>query len=116
MVLAFAVSYAAEYPQAVETGKRMKPKDLLKLGLAPGPAIGVALKLIPDAKRALGARVLESDLKALLIEPNAYTNHPHLALLAQALSEQEANRNTYAERPSPAPYQIWGTGLEAGAV
>ena len=76
----------------------MKPKDLLKLGYQPGPAIGVALKLIPEAKRALGARVLENDLKALVNEPNAYTNHPPLALLAQAILEQNARRSTYTER------------------
>lgn len=94
----------------------MKPKDLLKLGLEPGPAVGVALKLIPDAKRALGARVLERDMKALINEPNAYTNHPHLALLAQAILDQNARRNTYTERDQPAPYQIWGENLEAGSL
>ncbi|HEY7120361.1 MAG TPA: RtcB family protein [Tepidisphaeraceae bacterium] len=94
----------------------MKPRDLLKLGYQPGPAIGVALKLIPEAKRALGHKVLESDLKALVNEPNAYTNHPHLALLAQAVLEQNARRNTYVERDQPAPYQIWGKDLEKGAV
>ena len=94
----------------------MKPRDLLKLGIQPGPAIGVALKLLPEAKKALGQKVLESDLKALVNEPNAYTNHPHLALLAQALIEQEASRNKYVERETPAPYQIWGEGLEEGAV
>jgi tRNA-splicing ligase RtcB len=94
----------------------MKPKDLLKLGLAPGPAIGVALKLIPDAKRALGARVLERDMKALINEPNAYTNHPHLALLAQAILDQNARRNTYVEREAPAPSQIWGKDLEPGSL
>jgi len=94
----------------------MKPKDLLKLGLEPGPAIGVALKIIPDAKRALGARVLESDLKALINEPNAYKNHPHLALLAEAILEQNARRVTYTEREQPAPYQIWGHNLEAGSL
>src|SRR5436853_5209859 len=94
----------------------MKPRDLLKLGFKPGPAIGVALKLIPDAKRALGARVLEDDLKALAIEPNAYTEHPHLALLAKALIEHNEKQKTYEERPAPAPYKIWGSGLEAGAV
>jgi tRNA-splicing ligase RtcB len=94
----------------------MEPKDLLKLGYQPGPVIGVALKLLPEAKKAMGQKALESDLKALLNEPNAYTNHPHLALLAQALIEQEANRNTYVERKAPAPYRIWGEDLEAGAM
>ena len=94
----------------------MKPKDLLKLGYQPGPAIGVALKLIPDAQRALGARALEQDLEALLKNPAAYINHAHLAPLAQALIEQIANRKTYTERDHPAPYQIWGQNLEAGAL
>jgi tRNA-splicing ligase RtcB (3'-phosphate/5'-hydroxy nucleic acid ligase) len=94
----------------------VKARDLIKLGFKPGPAIGVAMKVIPEAKRALGARVLENDLKALASEPNAYTEHPHLALIAQALIEQNAKRRTYEERPEPAPYKIWGEGLEAGAV
>jgi tRNA-splicing ligase RtcB len=94
----------------------MKARDLLKIGFQPGPAIGVALKLIPEAKRALGARVLKSDLQALAKEPNAYTEHPHLALLAQAILEHNAKQNTYAEREQPAPYQIWGKDLEAGSL
>ncbi|HYE21372.1 MAG TPA: RtcB family protein [Tepidisphaeraceae bacterium] len=94
----------------------MKAKDLLKIGFKPGPAIGVALKLIPDAKRALGARVLRDDLEALAREPNAYTRHPHLALLAQALIEHNAKQNTYVEREQPAPYQVWGHNLEAGST
>jgi len=94
----------------------MKPKDLLKLGFQSGPSIGVALSIIPEAKRALGARVLESDLEALIREPNAYKDHPHLALLAQAVIEQNSRRATFVERDAPAPYQIWGQNLEKGAV
>jgi tRNA-splicing ligase RtcB len=94
----------------------MKPRDLLKLGFQPGPVIGVALKVIPEAKRALGARALERDLQALATDPNAYKDHPHLALIALALIEQNARRKTYEERPQPAPYRIWGEGLEAGAL
>jgi tRNA-splicing ligase RtcB len=76
----------------------------------------VALKLIPDAKRALGARVLRDDLEALAKEPNAYTQHPHLALLAQALIEHNAKQNAYVEREAPAPYGVWGQNLEAGST
>src|SRR5689334_102931 len=94
----------------------MKPRDLIKLGFKPGPALGVALKVIPGAKEALGHQVLERDLKALIAEPNAYTEHPHLALIAQAILEHDAKQNTYVERPDPAPYKIWGEGLEAGAL
>jgi tRNA-splicing ligase RtcB len=94
----------------------MKARDLIKLGFKPGPAIGVAMRLLPEAKRALGMKVLRSDLEALVKEPNAYKDHPHWALLAQALMEQDARRATYVEREQPAPYRVWGEGLEAGAL
>src|SRR5207237_2560416 len=29
---------------------------------------------------------------------------------------QNAKQKSYEERPEPAPYRIWGTGLEAGAL
>ena len=99
----------------------MKARDLIKLGYKPGRALGVALRLIdqlPDkpAKNKTGKTVLESDLKAILAEPNAYKEHPHWALLAEALVEQERKQATFVERPQPAPYRIWGEGLEPGAV
>lgn len=94
----------------------MKARDLLKLGYKPGPSIGVAMKVVPPAITALGRKVVLSDLKALLHEPNAYTNHPHLALLAKALLDEQSARATHVERAEPAPYQIWGEGLEPTAV
>ncbi|MGH7215391.1 MAG: RtcB family protein [Tepidisphaeraceae bacterium] len=94
----------------------MKARDLIKLGFKQGPAVGVAMKLIPEAQRALGREVLENDLRAIVNEPNAYTEHPHLALLAKALIEQDAKRRAFEERATPAPYRVWGEGLEVGAV
>src|ERR1043166_2296999 len=94
----------------------MKARDLMKLGYQQGKPLGVALKLLPDAMRELGRDVLVNDLTAILTEPNAYTEHPHWALLAEALIEDHASKKTYVERTAPAPYQIWGEGLEAGAV
>src|SRR5688572_21076653 len=94
----------------------MKARDLIKLGLKPGPAIGVAMRLLPDAQKALGAKVLRRDVEALVREPNAYKDHPHWALLAQAVMEQDGRRATFVERESAAPYRVWGEGLEAGAV
>jgi len=94
----------------------MKARDLLKLGFKPGPALGVALRLLPEAKQQLGKQVLESDLLAILKEPNAYTEHTHWGLLAKALIDEANSRKTFEERPEPAPYQIWGEGLEPGAV
>ncbi len=94
----------------------MKGRDLIKLGFKPGKAIAVALKVIPEAEKALGRDVLRRDLAALANEPNAYKDHPHWQLLAEALVEQANRRNEYVERAEPAPYRIWGEGLEQGAV
>jgi tRNA-splicing ligase RtcB len=91
-------------------------RALIKLGFKPGPSIGVALKLIPQAHKELGARVIESDLRAILKEPNAYKEHTHWKMLAQALIDEAAAKVTYVERAQPAPYRIWGEGLEAGAI
>lgn len=94
----------------------MKAADLLKLGYPTGRAIGVALKLIPEARQALGKEILERDLKAILTEPNAHTEHPHLALLAKALIQEQSRQSAYTERPEPAPYHIWGENLDSGAI
>src|SRR3954471_3142597 len=94
----------------------MKGRDLIKLGFKPGPAIAVALKVIPEAEKALGRDVLKRDLRAILEEPNAYKNHPHWDLLSAALIEQATRQNEYVEREEPAPYRIWGEGLEEGAL
>src|SRR5688500_14578360 len=94
----------------------MKARDLIKLGYKPGPAIGIAMRIFPKAQKALGAKVLRSDLEALVKEPNAYKNHPHLALLAQAVLDQDARQAAYVHREQPAPYRVWGEGLEAGAL
>ena len=94
----------------------MKPRDLIKLGFKPGPVIGIAMKVIPEARQILGERALEEDLKALLADPTAYAAHPQLAPIAEALIEHTARQVTYEERTEPAPYKIWGSGLEAGAL
>jgi tRNA-splicing ligase RtcB len=94
----------------------MKARDLIDLGYKPGPAIGVALKLVDQLKSQLGRDVMINDLAAIVKEPNAYKDHTHWSLLATALLEQVASRKTYNERPEPAPYRIWGEGLEEGAV
>src|SRR5690606_28039333 len=92
----------------------MDAKALIGLGMKEGKAIGVALKLLPEAQKAMSPGILQRDLAAVIAEPNAHTEHPHLALLAKALLEQQTP--DYVERETPAPYRIWGEGLEPGAV
>ncbi len=94
----------------------LKARDLLKLGFKQGPAIGVAMKLLPAVQKELGRRVIEDDLRAILAEPNAYKDDIHWKLLAEALIDEAAKQKSYVERDAPAPYRVWGEGLEQGAL
>ncbi len=94
----------------------MKPRDLLQLGYQPGPVIGIAIKAIADAGKAVDKHTVEADLTSLLADPKGFLSHPQWGLIAAALIEHTARQSTYEERAEPAPYRIWGEGLEAGAL
>jgi tRNA-splicing ligase RtcB len=93
----------------------MKARDLMQLGYPPGPVIGVALRVMPAAAAALDADALRREFAAVLSDPVANAAHPQLAEVAQALRDA-AERPAYVERPDPAPYRVWGEGLEPTAV
>lgn len=93
----------------------MNGKDLIKLGFKPGASIGVALRLIPEAAKHLNEVQIRRELKAVLENPTQHSTHPYFGELAIALRD-EAERPAFRERPEPAPYKVWGEGLEAGAV
>jgi len=93
----------------------MTGKDLIKLGFKPGPAIGVALRLIDAAEKLPGKGELKRQLKAVLHDPAGNTSHPLFAEVATTLIEQ-ANRPAFVEREQPAPYQVWGENLDESAL
>jgi tRNA-splicing ligase RtcB len=95
----------------------MKGKDLIKMGFKPGPAVGVALLLIPKAAEHLNPHQIKRELKAVLEDPITNAAHPQFAELARVLRDEAAKPQLqFIERPEPAPYRIWGEGLEAGAL
>ncbi len=102
-------------PAAIGYSGGMKARDLIDLGYRPGPVIGVALRVLPEAAKVLDGDALRREYKAVLDDPVANAAHPQLAEVAQALRDA-AERPAYVERPDPAPYRIWGEGLEATAV
>ena len=93
----------------------MTGKDLIKMGFPHGPVVGLALRLIPEAAKTLNDEAIERELRAVLADPITNAGHAHFAELARALRE-ERERPAYAERPEPAPYKIWGDGLEEGSL
>jgi tRNA-splicing ligase RtcB len=95
--------------------KPMSGKDLIKLGFKPGPAIGAAIAALPAAEAALGRKQAKAELKAVLDDPIRNASHAYFSEVATALRE-EMNRPAFVPREVPAPYQIWGENLEAGAL
>lgn len=93
----------------------MKAKDLLKLGFSQGPAVGVALRAVHQFPPDIPRESIEQELKKVLDDPAAFLDHPQLGAVAEMLT-REGNEPKFVERDRPAPYQIWGEGLEAGAL
>ncbi|MGH7176859.1 MAG: RtcB family protein [Tepidisphaeraceae bacterium] len=94
----------------------MTGKQLLKLGFKPGRAIGVAIRLIPAARKAFTRSALEGHLQAILSDPGHFIDDVHFGELAKALLEKDEHPARFVERDRPAPYQIWGHDLEPEAL
>jgi tRNA-splicing ligase RtcB (3'-phosphate/5'-hydroxy nucleic acid ligase) len=92
----------------------MKAKDLIKLGLQPGPALGIALRVLKEKQPGISQSQIRREIAALVESPSLYTGHPLLGPVAQALIDGRTRR--YVERAEAAPYRIWGRGLEKGAL
>ena len=93
----------------------MNGRDITALGYREGPIVGLAMKIAKrEKKRASEADVLRM-LTAVKDAPAQWASDPVWGPLAQALIE-ERDRPYWAEREAPAPYQIWGEGLEEGAL
>lgn len=93
----------------------MKGKELVQLGLKPGPAFGVAMRLLPKAIKRLGLEQTRLELSAVIGQPADHLDHAYFADLAAVLT-REANEPKFVAREQPAPYRIWGDDLEAGAI
>ncbi|MBM3457387.1 MAG: RtcB family protein [Armatimonadetes bacterium] len=90
-------------------------KELLALGFPSGPALGLALSLTGPAEEELGEAGVARLLRELLADPAAHQDHPHFGPVARALVA-ELERPRYTVRAEPAPYRIWGEGLEEGPL
>ena len=74
---------------AMESGANITGNDLISIGFRPGRAIGVALRLIPQASKQLDRESMERELRAVLADPVRNAMHPQFAELAQALREEQ---------------------------
>src|SRR4051812_27091926 len=93
----------------------MNGRDITALGYREGPIVGLAMKIAKrERKRTSQAEVMKM-LAAVKDAPAQWASDPVWGDLGRALIE-ERDRPFWVEREAPAPYQIWGAGLEEGAL
>jgi tRNA-splicing ligase RtcB len=93
----------------------MNGRDITALGYREGPIVGLALKVAKRLRKRMSQDEALKELKAVLDEPQVYVSDEVVGPLAAALIEEQT-RPYFVERDAPAPYQIWGEGLEQGAL
>ncbi len=93
----------------------MNGRDITALGYREGPIVGLALRIAKRAIKRMPREELDATLRAILATPEAYASDSLWGDLATALIE-ERDRPYWIERDAPAPYRVWGRGLEQGAV
>src|SRR5688500_16103172 len=93
----------------------MTGRDITALGYREGPIVGLALKVAKRLKKRMPEEEALKALKAVLDDPQVYVADETLGPLAAALIEEQT-RPYFVEREEPAPYQVWGEGLEEGAL
>lgn len=95
----------------------MKKRELLNMGIPPGPAMDAALTAMRDAA---GAGVKKTELRtrvtAVARDPGAFTNDPVFGDMARTLVTSLAGLVRYVEREGPAPYDVWGEGLDSQSL
>ncbi len=101
----------AQGGETASTGiETMNAKELLNIGIPQGKLIGQTLELLRTHPSRFEPSAVEFELRELLARPDAYQGH--FAPLAVEL----ARPKPVTRRAVPAPYQVWGEGLEAGAL
>ena len=92
----------------------MKTRSLIDLGIPRGPAIEMAKQAARAyAKAKLTNRVSIKDMLAdVAAQPEQFADHDIFKQLAAHLIRIKQAKANYQERPVPASYAQWGTGLE----
>jgi tRNA-splicing ligase RtcB (3'-phosphate/5'-hydroxy nucleic acid ligase) len=93
----------------------MNGRDITALGFREGPIVGLAMRIAKRLKKRMTEEEALATLKAVLENPQAHASDELLGDLASALIE-ETNRPYWVERESPAPFRVWGEGIEQGAM
>ena len=84
--------------------QRITGDELISLGLK-GKAIGVALRLIPEASKSLDHDAILRELQAVVSDPVSNAAHPHFSEVAELLRE-EVDKPRFCVERAPARGRI----------
>jgi tRNA-splicing ligase RtcB len=91
--------------------------DLLALGLEPGPALGAALRAMPEAAAEGGEEAALDRLRRVLADPGSHVADERFGDVARLLLQgRELAPAPFVERPRPAPFRSWCSDAEEGAL
>ena len=93
----------------------MNGRDITALGYREGPLVGLALRVAKRAIKRMPRHEVDAALAGILAKPEHYASDPLWGELAAGIIE-ERDRPYWVERERPAPYRIWGEGLEQGSL
>ena len=95
----------------------MKARDLAQLGIPPGPCTQEAERVLQAAAKARrDMRDVRAELTHVAKAPSASLNDAVYGTLARLLGERHSARQTFEPRRQPAPYRVYGEGLESTAL
>src|SRR5688572_4576716 len=95
----------------------MKTRDLDAIGIPAGTCGDTAKALLRTARaEARDPATMRQDLARVAAAPAGFVGDATYGALAQQLIDHAASATTFTPRGADAPYRIWGSDLEAGAV
>lgn len=89
--------------------KRLRGKELLRLGFEQGPAVGLALEVVKKHYKFKSREEIIRDLEAIAADPKAYQKDRVWAKVAALLiPETKPMRKVKALNPNPINYRVYG--------
>lgn len=95
----------------------MNARTFARLGVPRGEAMAAAGTAVRRARQAgIPKRDISPLIAAVVENPQDYLQDEFFAELAVAILDHHATQASFVPRPHPAPYRIWGEGLDNNAV
>ena len=99
--------------------QRMKPKDMIKLGVPEGAPLKEAITAVRAlATQGVKRRDVAERISAVLAAPADFADDAVFGALSKALTDNPAAApaTPFTPRDERAPYSVWGEGLDANSI